>query len=309
MKLLRLLQRAGQLHRNKQLFDLFKAFAFVVVIYLLSTGFDLAERFTAWASPLDSYELDELPVLFMALAIASIWFSHRRMREIKNEIRLRVESELALEILAKENQALARHVMQVQEDERRHIARELHDDMAQYLTAIRLDASSLINTADSKVITHGQRIISHAAHIQKTMKDLLHRLRHAALDTHGLIEALTALIHEWKSQHTDIQCESALHESCQNLPLATKIVIYRVVQEALTNIARHAQAAHVKIDLSLNNDTSVHLQISDDGIGFDKPSLRYGFGLTGMRERIEGAGGKLEVSNKNGLQIRVNLPL
>lgn len=307
VKLLCLLKPLSQQHS-----DLLKATAIVLVIYAVSAIFDLAEHFTRWAAPLDAYELDELPVLMLALALASVWFSHRRMREIKNEMQLRAQSEHALARLAQENQALARHAMQVQEEERRFIARELHDDMGQYLTAIRLDAAALASTADAKAASHAQRIISHTAHIQSAMKGLLHRLRHAALDAHGLLEALKTLVEEWKAQHLNIHCELALDESCNALSQASNIVIFRVVQEALTNIARHAQASHVSITLAITDTATrpaVQLQIRDDGMGFKLTASGYGFGLTGMRERVEGAGGTLHLINENGLQIHVNLPL
>jgi glucose-6-phosphate-specific signal transduction histidine kinase len=213
-----------------------------------------------------------------------------------------------------ENRALARHVMQVQEDERRYIAREMHDDMGQYLTAIRLDAAALSANADMATTIHAQRIISYADHIHDAMKELLHQLRHAALDAQGLIAALKTLVEEWESQHANIRCNLALNENCLNLPQLFNIVIYRVVQEALTNVARHAQARHVDIALTVSNVTSpafIKLDISDDGIGLNAATCCYGFGLTGMRERVEGAGGTLGLicESGQGLRVSVNIPL
>ena len=120
-------------------------------------------------------------MILVAIAISSIWFSRRRIHELNKEVKLRTESENALGELLKENRALAHHIMQIQEEERRYIARELHDDMGQYLTAIRLDAAALNGVSDTNVQTHAQHIIAHAEHIQKALKNLLHRLRHAAL--------------------------------------------------------------------------------------------------------------------------------
>jgi len=223
------------------------------------------------------------------------------------------EQELAQ--LLRENQQLARHAMKLQEEERKSLAREIHDDMGQYLTAIRMDALAMQNAGKMEAPELAQRISSHAEHIQQSIKGLIKRLRPAALDAHGLVEALRLLVNEWQAQQPSTTCNLSVDDACMALPTDISIVAYRMVQEALTNISRHAQAYVVDIDVEITPKQQTKMlviQIRDDGIGFtDRPASK-GFGLTGMRERVESAGGILKIS-KNGttgvfLSAKIPLP-
>lgn len=221
-------------------------------------------------------------------------------------------AERELAVLLKENQALARHAMQVQEEERRNIAREVHDEMGQYLTAIRLELASLPKDKQHPLAEFAARINSHVEHIQQAVRGLIHRLRPTALDAHGLVEAIEQLVSEWKKQHPAIECQLALDKSCLSLPEKTSIVAYRIVQESLTNIARHAHASHISIKLirtrGILSDT-LTIEVHDDGVGFNPHLPRAGFGLSGMRERVEAEGGVFNVrSREKGVVISATLP-
>ena len=221
-------------------------------------------------------------------------------------------AERELAVLLKENQALARHAMEVQEEERRNIAREIHDEMGQYLTAIRLELASLPKDKPYPLGEFSTRIHSHVEHIQLAVRGLIHRLRPTALDAHGLVEAIEQLVSEWKKQQPGIDCQLSLDKSCLSLPEKTSIVAYRIVQESLTNIARHAQASHISIKLmrtrGILSDT-VTIEVRDDGVGFNPHSPRAGFGLSGMRERVEAEGGVFNVHSKvKGVVISATLP-
>lgn len=222
------------------------------------------------------------------------------------------EQELAQ--LLRENQQLARHAMKVQEDERKSLAREIHDDMGQYLTAIRMDALAMQNVDPLKASELGQRISSHAEHIQLSIKALIKRLRPAALDAHGLVEALKLLVDEWQAQQADTTCSLSVDDACMSLPTDISIIAYRMAQEALTNISRHAQAGHVEIDVEMTSKSQTKIlviQIKDDGVGFTGRPASKGFGLTGMRERVESAGGILKItkSNDTGVLLMAKIPV
>ncbi|MPS49746.1 MAG: PAS domain S-box protein [Methylobacillus sp.] len=221
-------------------------------------------------------------------------------------------AERELAVLLKENQALARHAMQVQEEERRNIAREIHDEMGQYLTAIRLELASLPKEGHSFIVEFSARINSHVEHIQQAVRGLIHRLRPTALDAHGLVEAIEQLVNEWKRQHPAIECQLLLDQHCPSLPEKTSIVAYRIVQESLTNIARHAHANRVAISLIRTHgilSDILTVEVQDDGVGFNPHLPRAGFGLSGMRERVEAEGGTFNIrSEGRGVVISATLP-
>src|SRR5690606_18783402 len=213
------------------------------------------------------------------------------------------EKELA-ELLI-ENRALSKHAMEIQEQERCHLAREIHDDMGQYLTAIRLDAATIPrNTENAAVAIHADRIAQHAGHIQAASKRIIKRLRPAALDEHGLIEAIPILLEEWGEQNPGIQCNLQINVSAGKLPEVVSIVAYRIVQEALTNIARHAKAHNVNVlinTMGANGSACLLVEVQDDGIGFDTSSSHHSsFGLTGMRERVESTNGSFKLTSNQG---------
>ncbi len=283
--------------------------------FFLCAHFDLAESFTLLLKPYEYLQLDEIPFVLFVLAVMSAWFSHRRMSEVVNEIILRIKAEKNLEKLLNENQALVRYAMQVQEDERRHLAREIHDDMAQYLTAIRMDALTVQKNSSKEVIAYAAlRIGNNTEHIQKAVRSLLQRLRPAALDALGLVGALQQLASNWETRHPETRCELLFEKLCQNLPERINIVTYRIVQEAMTNIERYAKAQSVNIHLSIMNiqgRATLLLEVRDDGIGFDNNASSKGVGIIGMRERVKSVDGIFSIftSKNSGVLITAKIPV
>src|SRR5690606_22021613 len=163
--------------------------------------------------------------------------------------------------------------------------------------------------------SHASRIALNAEHVQTTIKALLHRLRPIALDKYGLIEAVQHLLHEWEQQQPGTACHFSSDETCQNLPDAVNTAAYRIIQEALTNVARHAQASKVFVAIRLLSDASgkaLLVIIHDNGIGFEpKQPGQKGFGLVGMRERVAAVGGtfSLRTSHGHGTNLSAKLPL
>jgi signal transduction histidine kinase len=192
-----------------------------------------------------------------------------------------------------ELEQLTRLMLRVQEDERRRIARELHDEAGQILTAVKIeleldgrkDAGALVGRALNQV------------------RDLSNLLRPAALDDLGLLDSLRALVDDFASR-TRIRVALDLDAATRRLPQDIEVVVYRVVQEALTNVARHAQATDVVVRL-VTDATDVRITVEDNGRGIAVDASPH-MGWLGMRERITAAGGHLAIGAGAGIGVRLD---
>ncbi len=407
--------------------DLLVASLLVGAVYLASWWLNIAERFADWAEQYEYVQIDELAVALLFAALASAWFSARRVHDLRIETQKRVEAERVesltqmkfrtlfdeslcgnficnrqgeillhnesfdamsghmgqrlniaqalgnewqgimtslantggvtfehlqvarpdgapwvvmarfaladssaagveihgffaditelhlveqeITVLLEENRALTRHANQVEEDERRRIAREIHDDMGQYLTAIQLDAGTLAMHDNKTITDRASSIINNARHIQKTVHSLIRRLRPIGLEDHGLTDAMRHLVMQWGRQHPGVFCDLNMDE-CGYLPEPIAAITYRIVQEALTNVSRHAQASNVSIAIRKGGDAHVlSIEIQDNGKGFSSGSKGAGFGLIGMRERVESVKGYFSVTSKDGAGVIVHATL
>lgn len=217
-------------------------------------------------------------------------------------------------------QDLARKLVTAQEEERRRIAGELHDQMGQYLTALQLGLGSLEHLlSDNNPAARDclDKIKGIAEEIDQQVDRLALELRPAALDDLGLREVLVNYIEEW-SQRSGIRVDLQYRGFKQRcLPSNIEIVMYRVVQETLTNVLKHARAEHVGVILECR-DNGVYVIIEDDGCGFDlgaihcRPAADRSLGLLGMKERIELLGGTCQLESTPGVGTtmfcRVPLP-
>lgn len=211
--------------------------------------------------------------------------------------------ELDLERTLKENRVLARHAMQVQEQERKYIASEIHDETGQYLTAIRMDALALQKSTPAQANVIAVRIASNTSHIQQSIRALIKHLRPPALDSLGLIGAVERLVNDWKKLNPPVECHVQLDTGDYVLSEDINIVAFRVVQEALTNITRHAQASEIWINIQVikrQGTSLLQIEIRDNGKGMDTAQSTEGVGLVGMRERIESQQGSFKLMS--GLQ-------
>ncbi len=213
-----------------------------------------------------------------------------------------------------ENRRLTRRMIELQEQERRHLARELHDEIGQCITAIHADAVTIRDQEDSQrpvVRESAEAIVEVAGRIKTMVRSMLQRLRPATLDRLGLKPALRELVGGFRHRYPQTNCELQVDEQLPDPGEELSITLYRVVQECLTNIARHAHAASVKIELRYLADAdSIELKVSDDGCGFNAHSQPRGFGLQGMRERVLALGGfyKLDSQLGQGTRVQVRLP-
>ncbi len=220
-----------------------------------------------------------------------------------------------LERDAEEMQQLSRQILLAQEDERRRLARELHDEAAQALTSLLVHLRLLErahNPAEAQKRVQELRELT--AHALEDVRRVALDLRPTILDDLGLGSALEWRIDEF-NKHDAMQATIAIRGLEERLPGEVALALYRVAQEALSNAGRHAQASHVQVVLS-RQPSAVTLEICDDGIGFDPnaPSAengRHGLGLLGMRERMRMIGGELTIVSApgQGTLVRGQAPL
>lgn len=213
---------------------------------------------------------------------------------------------------------LAQRVVRSQEEERARLSRDLHDGISQWLVSIKLQVESGIAKLRSPTpqteLAHRSldRAATQLNDVLGEVRRISHDLRPALLDDLGLKAALAHLAREFH-ELAGIQTDFAAKGRVNGLSDVGNTVLFRIAQEALTNIKRHAKASHVTVRLS-GTDKSVRLSISDDGTGFDVHSValhpKDGIGLRNMHERVNAVGGKLEViSSAEGTRVIATLPL
>lgn len=191
-------------------------------------------------------------------------------------------------------------VLSAQEDERRRLARELHDETGQALTSILLGLRGLEEAKDPEALRANVAEVRDL--VRSTLQDvrrLAVELRPKALDDFGLVAAVERLTESFAEQ-TGIAVEFVPNVPDRRLPPEVETALYRIVQESLTNVVKHARAGHVSIVLT-QKDGSVSVVVEDDGVGFEPSRARDGgLGLVGMRERVGLIGGRVAVESRPG---------
>ncbi|MEH2475303.1 two-component system sensor histidine kinase UhpB [Nitrobacteraceae bacterium AZCC 2161] len=223
----------------------------------------------------------------------------------------------ALGTAVEDKRRLAERVVSLQDVERKEIARELHDEFGPFLFALRAHASALQRIAGGAapdivaLQTHGNAMLAQVNELQGLNRRVLERLRPAGLTELGLREALGALTRLWREAHPDVVIEMAIGPSLGTTSETVELTIYRVVQEALTNVFRHAGATRVVVSIvpTINSDhDAVAVCVQDNGAGLPADH-RLGLGLTGMRERVLALGGTMAVtSTPQGVTVEANIP-
>jgi two-component system sensor histidine kinase UhpB len=207
------------------------------------------------------------------------------------------------------NHRLTQQLICLQEDERKSLARDIHDEIGQYLTAIHVDASAVLKARSLTTAKASAKAISDVARqMMEIVHELLQRLRPRVIDELGIGLALRELIQHWRQRNRGISVIYSLKNDMAVVDDTVSITVYRVVQECLTNITKHSQAKRVTVKVN-QNDINIDIFIEDDGVGFDQTQMTKGYGLAGMRERIQGLFGEMHmISNENGSKIHVVLP-
>jgi signal transduction histidine kinase len=210
---------------------------------------------------------------------------------------------------------LSNQLLQAQEDERKSISRELHDEIGQMLTGLKMELANLEefrNSSEGEFEKHLAETKALTEQTMRSVRDLAMGLRPSMLDDLGLEPALRWQVNEF-SRHSGIPVSIEIDGNLENLPDSERTCIYRVIQESLTNCARHAEARNVRITMHGSKER-ISLTVQDDGKGFDIKSVGGpGLGLIGMEERIKKLGGTLAISsqslgNHKGTILTVELP-
>lgn len=213
---------------------------------------------------------------------------------------------------AQENRALRQQTLSIQEEERRFLAQELHDELGQTLTASKIMLESLSKGAlDAKSRETLNAVIGLSEHLFVVVRSLIRRMRPMLLDEFGLQASLEDLVNNWRERGINIQFHwfAAIDQRAGE----AKIHLYRIVQECLTNIVKHANANNVQINLGLAGAIGqeyIQLEIKDDGQGFDPTMPLKGLGLSGIKERVTVLGGRflLHTQPGGGVSITIKIP-
>ncbi len=261
--------------------------------------------FEAWYSPLQDHKGEFIGVIGAAVDITA--------RKRAEEERARLYEQVSAS--RKRLQILSQQLIEAQEVERRRIARELHDEIGQVLTAVRTNLQTIqLSPNPSTLGPRLEESIGIVEHALRQVRDLSLDLRPSLLDDFGLAPAL-----EWyvdrQAERSGLTAEFVAEPPEMQLSPALETACFRIAQAALTNVTRHAQAKQVRVELH-HTETELRLAIRDDGIGFDVDTVLEhaaqgaSLGLLGMRERAQLAGGQIEIESApmNGTEIRVRFP-
>lgn len=234
--------------------------------------------------------------------------------KFKEEIRQRKRAEENLKNSESRLRELCAHMETVRENERFRVAREIHDELGQVLTTLKLEIA-VLEDGLPKDSDQAQRnvasLLTHTDSAIQTVKKISGELRPFALDNLGLLEGMQWEIEKFEKR-TNIKCELDLGFDDSHLALDLSITIFRIFQEALTNVIRYAEAD--KLSLTLKEEKRcIHLVIVDNGKGIPEHRIRAkdAFGLMGMRERAHAWGGEFTIKGTpgKGTEIRVHIPL
>ena len=208
---------------------------------------------------------------------------------------------------------LSSHIQDAREQERLHIARDIHDDMGGTLTAIKIDAAWLIerlHAQDPELLAKAKGIEALVDRCMKSANNILRTLRPSVLDSFGIIAAIEMEVEEFEKR-TGISCPINQVDEGMEISPDASIALFRILQETLTNIMKHAKASEVTVDIA-NRKEGVDLVISDNGVGLkevDRQKPR-SFGLRGIQERVAHFNGKVLISSKpgKGTTVEVHIP-
>lgn len=242
----------------------------------------------------------------------------RKIVALANQVSIAIENATLYQAVTKHMerlQTLSSAIVNIQEEERRRIAQELHDEAGQALTGIKMNLEWVekeLAPSEKAIREKIEEVKSQVGKIMEELRRLSYDLRPAILDELGLVPTLRWYIEEYsKRTRTAVHLQTTGLQ--KRLSAKVEILLYRVIQEALTNVAKHAQAESVVLSLE-KKDVHIHLYITDDGKGFEvkryfssPPMIRRGLGILGMKERVELAGGTFFIDSDLGQGTRISI--
>lgn len=231
--------------------------------------------------------------------------------EIRNSALEANELARTLHTLSQDNRRLLRRMVSLQDDERRDLARELHDELGPLLFGIRAGTVALLETMpaeDPGSIAAAEGILRSVEALQQANRRVLDRLRPLYIQELGLENSVQTLLQDAKAQAPNLEVTSHLDPALNEAEGLLSLTVYRVIQEAMTNVLRHSRASAVHVVAEISG-RDVNVEISDDGIGFPA-DRRFGRGLTGMLERARALSGTFELLREGGrTSVRCRLPV
>lgn len=291
--------------------DLWRVLAATLASYALASAFELHERLAGWLAGYERWQADELPLSFTVLASGLAWYAWRRRRDALAELQLRTQAQAHADGLLAHNRELARQLIMLQENERVALARELHDELGQSCSALRVETAYLQRCAPEDragMLAAAARADAAAQALYSGVRGLLRRLRPASLDTLGLVPALQELVQAW-SRRSGVGCIFTHEGPLHTLGADVDITVYRVAQEALNNVLQHAGADAVRMVLAHSEIDGLHLSVHDNGRGMDVAAATRGLGLLGASERAAAQGGTLTLHSAPGAGVLLRLCL
>ena len=213
-----------------------------------------------------------------------------------------------------EQQQLRRQFVELQESERKRLSRELHDELGQFINAIKLDAVATRGALEQQPQGNARQladrvrsIIANTDLVHASVARLVRELRPVGLDELGLTAAIEHCVDTWRPRLAPTQLALRVDSRIDTLDENRTLALYRTVQEALTNCARHARASHIKVDIGWRETVApaALVTIEDDGAGCNLELKTPGLGLAGMRERLAALSGTLTVESTPGAGFRL----
>lgn len=287
--------------------------------WVLCGVFNVTEMLRHLTGPYERYQLDELPSMLLVLGLGLTWFATRRYGEATREIARRKSAEAQLAAALTDNRRLAQQYVELQEAERKALARELHDELGQYLNVIKLDAVRIRDdqrALPEAVHQRASTIVDNCNHTHGALATLMRELRPAGLDELGLAAAVEHCVQTWRTRLPEVALELSINGDFTTLPESIAVTLYRLIQEALTNVAKHAAARHVAVRLDRAGERGADSEraevvVADDGVGTATALPTRGLGLIGMRERVMALQGKLAFTSApgQGFELSAQIPV
>jgi signal transduction histidine kinase len=247
----------------------------------------------------------ETILLGVVVALVAVF----RLRTLE---RRTAQQQAATEEAERQTRELSRQLVAAQEEERKNLSRELHDDVGQVLTALRMELGKIERAktgpevVGAGAVAECKRLVDS---LFRSVRDISLGLRPTMLDDFGLQPALEWQVRDFTGRY-DVEVDLHLEGDLEVLPDRYRTCIYRAVQEALTNCVRHAKARAIKVSVALRPD-ALDVSVTDDGVGLDPSRRRAGLGLRGIEERVKELHGVMTIdrAERGGTHLAINLPL
>lgn len=282
------------------------------IIFLTAAADELRSVFRGYEVGAVDYLVKPLVPEVLLSKVSVFVDLHRKSAELGREIAERRQAEQRLRESQERLRALTSHVITVREQERAHIAREIHDELGQVLTGLKMDIVWLSrHLKEASLLEKTQAMCQAVDDTVRRVRNVSTGLRLGVLDDMGLVAAIAWQTTEFQKR-AGVRCESSLPSETMIFGKDLSTAMFRIYQELLTNVARHAQATRLHVELCTVDDHLV-LKVCDNGVGIaaSRANDTHSLGLLGMRERALRLGGSVDISSgrNSGTRVAVSIPM